>query len=283
MPCQPGSVSGAAGSEDRAKGFIDRGQWAIKEVAPWQSRYSADFLRMESIVEAPGRRNLHTVTHGTRMNAHWMSIVYRDRSMIETNGETVEAAFVAKGREFLQRGDVSAAVECYEQAYDPDSLDETEARSMLIEARSHFSRKHLSEALESFEEALVMGTDVQRRQALDGIFSIGEIQSRLPFLTQKLKKGLEELTDKKPLEAIGLALISDAENVVLIADESVEKLAGRMAVGKKMTKLPQHIEDLQLPIEAGQCFPYADDDDVDFIIQAAAELADESIPEEDGS
>ncbi len=203
--------------------------------------------------------------------------------MIETNTGTVEASFVARGRECLQRGDVSAAVECYGQAYDPDSLDETEARSMLIEARSHLSRKHLPEALESFEEALLMGTDVQRRQALDGISSIGEIQSRLVSLTQKLKKDLAEKTEKMTPASIGLALVSDQENLVLISNESVEKLVGRIAVGKKMTKLPQHLADCQLPIEAGQCFPYTDDDDVRFIVQVAAELVGASTREEDES
>lgn len=190
---------------------------------------------------------------------------------------------VAKGREFLQQGDVSAAVECYGQAFDPDSLDETEARSMLIEARSHLSRKHLLEALESFEEALLMGTDVQRRQALDGISTIGEIKSRLVTLTPKLKKGLKDVVGKKPLQSIGLALVSDEENVVLISSESVDKLAGRIALGKKMTRLPQHFTDYLIPIEADRCIPYTDEDDVRFIHQVAVELSSISTQEQNDS
>ncbi|MDQ7783399.1 MAG: hypothetical protein RDU20_10995 [Desulfomonilaceae bacterium] len=190
---------------------------------------------------------------------------------------------VAKGREFLQRGEVSAAVECYGQAYDPDSLDETEARSMLIEARSLLSRKHLLEALESFEEALLMGTDVQRRQALDGISTIGEIKSHLVSLTPKLKKSLKGVVGKKRLSSLGLALVSDEENVVLIQDEAIEKLAGRIALGKKMTRLPQHLVDHRLPIRADRCIPYTDDEDVQFIIQVALELSGQSTGERDDS
>ncbi len=99
--------------------------------------------------------------------------------MIETNSNAEEFSLVAKGRKFLAQGDIPSAVKCYEKAFDPEAVDETEARSMLIEARSHLSRKHLLEALESFEEALLTGTDVQRRQALDGILTIAEMRSRL--------------------------------------------------------------------------------------------------------
>ena len=81
--------------------------------------------------------------------------------MMNINTNFADESLVMKGREFLERGDISSAVECYGKAFDPDSADEAEARSMLIEGRSHLSRKHLMEALECFEEALLMGTEVQ--------------------------------------------------------------------------------------------------------------------------
>ncbi len=56
--------------------------------------------------------------------------------MIQTNADVPEFSLVAKGREFLEKGNIPAAVECYGQAYDPDAVDEAEARSMLIEARA---------------------------------------------------------------------------------------------------------------------------------------------------
>jgi tetratricopeptide (TPR) repeat protein len=192
--------------------------------------------------------------------------------MIETNTNTAEFSLVAKGREFLQRGEVSAAVECYGKAFDPEAIDETEARSMLIEARSHLSRKHLLEALECFEEALLMGTEIQRRQALEGITTIGEMKTRLVSLTAKLKSGLNEIVGNATLPSIGLGLVSEEENTVLITNEAVRDLSGRMAVGKKLTRLPQRYEDYQLPVDANRCITYGDEDDVRFILDVAKEL-----------
>lgn len=192
--------------------------------------------------------------------------------MIETNTGTVEFSWVAKGREFLQQGDVSAAVECYGSAFDPDSVDEVEARSMLIEARSSLSRKHLLEALESFEEALLMGTELQRRQALEGIAAIGAIKSRLVGLTEQLNRGLKSIVGRKRLASIGLAVVADDENTVFISNDAVRALSGRMAVGKRLSRIPHHFADHELPIECDRCIPYADEDDVRFILAVAKEL-----------
>lgn len=193
--------------------------------------------------------------------------------MIETNTDTSELSLVAKAREFLQRGEVSAAVECYERAFDPDEVDETEARNMLIEASSHLSRKHLLEALESFEEALLMGTEIQRRQALEGITTIGDMKTRLVSLTAKLQSGLKAIVGNSTLSSIGLGIVSEEENAVLIANEAIQDLSGRMAIGKKLTKLPERYEDYQLPLEANRCITYVDEDDVRFILDVAKDLA----------
>jgi len=195
----------------------------------------------------------------------------RGPSMIESNAATGESS-IARGREFLQRGDVSAAVECYEHAYDPDALDEAEARNMLIEARSHLLKKFLPEALESFEEALLMGTEVQRRQALEGILAIGEIRSRLAHLAAELKKGLKSIFGKKSPASKGLALVSDEENLVLISSEALNSLPVRLAAGKRVVKLPQRLTDHPLPFATDRCILYTDDEDVDYILEVAEAL-----------
>ncbi len=189
--------------------------------------------------------------------------------MIEIN-QASEYASVAKGRELLDKGDILAAVECYQKVHDPDAEDEGEARNMLIEARAHLSRKHLLEALEHFEEALVMGTDVQRRQAVDGITKIGEMRSKLGPLTKKLKKGLDDLGIS--LKELGLAMLSPQENVLLITPEAAEKLPPQFTKGSKISRLPQHLTEQSLPLETDRCIPYADDEDVRYIIDVATAL-----------
>jgi len=192
--------------------------------------------------------------------------------MIETNAQTAEISWVAKGRELLEKGEVASALECYEKVFEPEALDETEARTMLIEARANLSRKHIQEALDCFEEALVMGTDVQRRQALDGIISVGEIRSRLRSLTPTLKKGLKDRLGKR-LASSGLALVSDEENVVLISPEAIERLPGHLAKGSRISRLPQHLTDLQLPFQTDKCIPYADEGDLRYVLEVATSLS----------
>lgn len=204
------------------------------------------------------------------------------RIMVETNADTLELSLIARGRKFLEQGDVSSALECYEKAYDPDSLDELEARSMLIEAHANLVRKHLAEALDSFEEALLMGTDVQRRQALDGISTIGKIKARLPVLTSALKKGLKESLGRRgtALPTPALALVSEDENVLLVSREVLETLPTDLAKRKKITRVPQHLSDAKLPIDTDRCIAYADKDDVDYILEVAAWVAGNKTPEQ---
>jgi hypothetical protein len=192
--------------------------------------------------------------------------------MIESNSDTMELSYVEKGRELLERGEVSSAVEWYGRAFDPESLDEAEARSMLIEARSQLSRKHLLEALEFFEEALLMGTDVQRRQALEGIATVGETRTRLPDLRVMLKRGLEETLGSVPLEEFGLAFVSDSDNLVLIAVDMVEALPPHLSRGKRIFPLPQHLYDHELTIRTDKCIPYTDEEDVRYILEVATWL-----------
>jgi tetratricopeptide (TPR) repeat protein len=201
-----------------------------------------------------------------------MNTNQNERYMIETNTTTSEFSFVARGREFLEKGDIASAVECYGKAFDPDSLDEREARSMLIEARSHLSRKHLLEALESFEEALLMGTDVQRRQALDGILTVGQIRSGLSILTDALKSRLDALFGGRPLSDFGLTLMGNDENVILISKDAAETLPVLLTKGSRISRLPQHLTDYDLPFETTKCIPYINQDDVNFILDVAAEL-----------
>jgi hypothetical protein len=194
--------------------------------------------------------------------------------MIEGNSNSVEISLVARGRRFLEQGDVSSAVACYGQVFDPDAVDEPEARSMLIEGRSHLSRKHLAEALDAFEEALMMGTEVQRRQALDGIAMVGEVRSRLAPLTTELKKILKDAFKKRPLASVGMALVSDSENVVLLSGEVVVGLPVHLARSVRITRLPQHLIDHPLPFKADRCVPYTDQDDVRFVREVAHCISD---------
>jgi hypothetical protein len=193
--------------------------------------------------------------------------------MMETEIQMQGFSSVEKGRELLQQGDVSSAIECYGKIFDPDSLDEDEARNMLIEARSHLSRKYLLEALESFEEALIMGTDVQRRQALEGISTIGEIRSKLKSLTPEVKKGFKQLFGKKASATLGISLISDEENVVLVAREALDRLPATLAKSAKLQRVPPHLSDQSLPVATDICVCYTEEADVHYIVEIARHLA----------
>jgi len=198
------------------------------------------------------------------------SAIGEEQSMIDMNADPSNLSLVAKGREFLERGDISAAIQCYGQAFDPDSADEAEARSMLIEARSHLSRKYLLDALECFEEALVMGTEVQRRQALDGITAIAEIRANLRTLTAQLKKGLKERLGKRSQTSSGLALISDDENMLLISREAADSLPIHFLKGGKIVRVPPHISEERLPFKTDKCIPYTDEEDIRYILAVVA-------------
>jgi tetratricopeptide (TPR) repeat protein len=195
--------------------------------------------------------------------------------MIGTDGEAGDFSLVEKGRAYLDRGDVTAAVECYGKVFDPDSVDEPEARNMLIEARSHLARKHLLEALESFEEALLMGTEVQRRQALEGISEIGEIRSRLDRLTAKIVDGLKEFLGETKPESKGLFLPGKDRNLLVISDETLAGLPDRLTKGGKLKPIPPYMSDSSLPFPASKCVPYTEDEDVAHILRIAAHLGGE--------
>ena len=199
--------------------------------------------------------------------------------MIGTNVQPGESSLLEKGRDLLERGDILSALECYRQAFDPESVDELEARTMLIEARSHLSRKQILEALESFEEALMMGTERQRGQALEGISAVGEIRTRLHGLTHELKKGLRKCFGKRKTASKDLELISDEENIVIVSPEALNRLPVRLMRAGKIQKLPPHLTDYPLPFHAEQCIPYAGAEDVQYILGVAAFLA----AEENGS
>jgi tetratricopeptide (TPR) repeat protein len=192
--------------------------------------------------------------------------------MMETNSQPAQPSPVERGRDFLERGDVASAVECYSQVYDPDALDESEAREMLIEARAHLSRKRILDALECFEEALLMGTDIQRRQALDGLSTAGEILPNLQSCTSKLKKGLKEVLGRSKPESIGLAVLPEEENIVAISDEATAKLPPGLRGGNRICRLSDRLKGYSVPFGADRCIPYADEKDVEYIIEVAKAL-----------
>ncbi|MFZ5865221.1 MAG: tetratricopeptide repeat protein [Thermodesulfobacteriota bacterium] len=193
--------------------------------------------------------------------------------MIESNAKVQDYSWVEKGRRLLDQGDVSSALVQYEKAFDPDVLDEAEARAMLIEARSHLSRKHYVEALECFEEALMMGTDRQRGQALEGISIIGEIMVRVRTINAELKSVLKKAFGKKSPATRGLALVSDAENVLLISREAVERLPSPLSRGGKIQSLPPHLHDYPLPLKTDRCIPFADEKDLRFLVEVIEHVA----------
>ncbi len=193
--------------------------------------------------------------------------------MMETELQMQGFSSLERGRQFLRRGDISSALEHYEKVFDPNALDESEARNMLIEARSHLSRKHLLEALESFEEALLMGTEVQRRQALEGVSTVGELRSQVNRLTGQLKKTLKQLLGKRPPASLGISLISDEENIVLISREALEKLPATLAKSGKLQRLPPHLADYALPLPTDVCVSYTDESDIRYVLDVVRHLS----------
>jgi len=192
--------------------------------------------------------------------------------MIETNRNLLDISWTERGRRFFDSGNIAEAIECYRKAHDPESLDEREARNMLIEARSHMSRKHFFEALESFEEALVMGTEIQRNQAIEGIVSVAEVRVRLPRLTSELRKGLRERFGKRDIASHGLAQAPEEENIVLLSEEAFESLPESLRRGSRIGRLPDRLSDLSFPVKARRGIAYSDREDVKYILQVADTL-----------
>ena len=143
---------------------------------------------------------------------------------------------------------------------------------MLIEARAYLSRKNLVEALEHFEEALVMGTTIQRQQAVDGIATVGELRSRCKVLTAELKRGLRRHLGKKKPESVGLVFVSDQENVVLISHEAVQRLPGHLVKANKIRRIPPHLAYQPMPLDTDKAIAYTDEEDIRFILEVAAHL-----------
>ncbi|MFH0821594.1 MAG: hypothetical protein V2B18_02500 [Pseudomonadota bacterium] len=193
--------------------------------------------------------------------------------MISANTPSEGISLLEKGRELLEKGDISSAVAMYGQAHDPESVDETEARSMLIEARAHLAKKFIYEALESFEEALLMGTAGQRRQALDGITSVGTIKTGLRELTLEMKKGLKKFMGKRTPASFGLFPVSEEDNLVLVSGEAMECLPGHLSKSTKFHALPPRLSDYKPPFPTAKCVPYTDEADVRFILEIASHIS----------
>lgn len=189
--------------------------------------------------------------------------------MIEITNTTVEMSWNERGRQLLDAGNIAEAIECYRKSSDPDSLDEREARNMLIEARAHLSRKYFSEALECFEEALIMGTEIQRTQALEGIRAVAEARVRIPRLTAALKKGLHERFGKRESAGYGIALAPEGDNVVLLTEEAIEVLPEHLKRGPRIGKLPPRLSEISFPVSAQRGIAYADMEDVHYVLEVA--------------
>jgi len=192
--------------------------------------------------------------------------------MIEITSASTEMSWNERGRQLLEAGNIAEAIECYRQSSDPDALDEREARNMLIEARANLSRKYLSEALECFEEALIMGTQLQRIQALEGIVAVAEARMRLPRLTAALKKGLRERFGKRDSAIYGLALGPEGDNIVLLSEEAIEPLPEQLKRGSRIGKIPARLSETASPIGAQRGVAYADMEDVQYILDIARTL-----------
>ena len=108
---------------------------------------------------------------------------------MQSNTNSDESSYVLKGRESLERGDIASAVEFYSKAFDPEALDEPEARNMLIEARANLSRKFIPEALDSFEEALIVGDKIEQRKMVNIIKTMeSELGRELRYSTFETKE-----------------------------------------------------------------------------------------------
>ena len=129
-------------------------------------------------------------------------------------------------------------------------------------------------AQESFEEALLMGTEGQRRQALEGITKVGELKAQLGPLTATLKKAFKSIFGKRGSLPFGLSLVSDEENLVLVSEEAIQSLPARLVTGKRITALPPRFADMELPLSARGCIAYTDDEDVRYIVTVAQTLAE---------
>ncbi len=194
--------------------------------------------------------------------------------MIEITSANTEMSWNERCRKLLDDGNIAEAIECYKKWIDPDALDEREARNMLIEARAHLSRKYFSDALDCFEEALIMGTEIQRSQALEGIATVAEARMRLPKLTSALKKGLRERFGKRDSAFYGLALGPEGDNVVLLTEQAIEILPEHFKRGSRIGKLPPRLLEAASPIQAQRGTAYADMDDVRYILDIASTLKD---------
>ena len=109
-----------------------------------------------------------------------IAIYHREQATMINNTPAAELSLGIRARELLDTGEITQAVELYCRMFDPDSQDDEEARSLLVEAWSYLAAKQVIDALDCFEETMTIGTEVQRRQALEGIMQIGEIKRGAP-------------------------------------------------------------------------------------------------------
>ncbi|MEW6351140.1 MAG: hypothetical protein AB1646_18950 [Thermodesulfobacteriota bacterium] len=192
---------------------------------------------------------------------------------MSTNTPAVEPSLSIRARELLDKGELAPAVELYCQMFDPDSQDEHEARNLLVEAWAYLAAKQILDALDCFEETMMIGTEVQRRQALEGITQIAELKVRIQPLVQKVKKILKKHLGKEINDQIGLAFFAEEENLVLISGEAASELPGQLLRGNRIRTITQRLKDAPLPIRTNRCIPFTDESDVQYIDEVASTLA----------
>ncbi len=192
---------------------------------------------------------------------------------MSTNTPAAELSLSTRARELLDKGEVAPAVELYCQMFDPDAQDEHEARNLLVEAWAFLAAKQILDALDCFEETMTIGTEVQRRQALEGITQIGELKTRIRPLVQKVRRSLKKHLGKEVSEKVGLAFFTEEENLVLISGDAVSALPGQLLRGNRIRTITQRLKDAPLPIRTTRCIPFTNETDVQYIDEVASTLA----------
>jgi hypothetical protein len=201
-----------------------------------------------------------------------LGIDHREQATMSTNTPAAELSLATRARELLDKGEVAPAVELYCQMFDPDAQDEHEARNLLVEAWAYLAAKLVLDALDCFEETMTIGTEVQRRQALEGITQISEIKLRIPPLVQKVRKSFKKHMGREVSEKMGLAFFSEDENLVLISDDAVNMLPGQLLRGNRIRPVTQRLKDAPLPIRAHRCIPFANEADAQYIDEVASTI-----------
>ena len=117
---------------------------------------------------------------------------------------------------------------------------------------------------------------------MDGISSIGAIRAQQGVLTEMLKSGLKAVLRKESEISMGLSFISGDENLVLISEQAFCSLPPQFIRGARIVPIPTRLANTALPIDARRCIAYTTEEDINFIIEIAEALKEnsQSLPSE---